>query len=37
VVEPQLAYVLQRLEYSLQKGLGCGHGLLAVLRIGPTG
>lgn len=37
VVEPQLAYVLQRLEYALQEGLGCGHGLLAVLRIGPKG
>jgi hypothetical protein len=37
VVEPQLAYVLQRLEYTLQEGLGCGHGLLAVLRIGPKG
>jgi SAM-dependent methyltransferase len=37
VVEPQLAYVLQRLEYTLQEGLGCGHGLLAVLRIGPNG
>jgi hypothetical protein len=36
VVEPQLAYVLQRLEYTLQEGLGCGHGLLAVLRIGST-
>lgn len=35
VVEPQLAYVLQRLEHTLQKGLGCGHGLLAVLRVGP--
>ncbi|MGE3578245.1 MAG: class I SAM-dependent methyltransferase [Vicinamibacterales bacterium] len=35
VVEPQLAYVLQRLEHVMQEGLGCGHGLLAVLRIGP--
>ena len=35
VVEPQLAYVLQRLEHTLQKGRGCGHGLLAVLRVGP--
>jgi SAM-dependent methyltransferase len=34
VVEPQLAYVLQRLELTLQGGLGCGHGLLAVLRVG---
>lgn len=37
VVEPQLAYVLQRLENTLQEGLGCGHGLLAVLRVGPPG
>lgn len=36
VVEPQLAYVLQRLESTLQEGLGCGHGLLAVLRVGSA-
>jgi hypothetical protein len=29
--------VLQRLECTLQEGLGCGHGLLAVLRIGAPG
>jgi hypothetical protein len=34
IVEPQLAYVLRRLEHTLQRGLGCGHGLVAVLRIG---
>ena len=34
ILEPQLAYVLQRLENSLQRGLGCGHGLVAILRIG---
>jgi hypothetical protein len=34
IVEPQLAYVLQRLVHSLQRGLGCGHGLIAVLRVG---
>jgi len=34
IVEPQLAYVLQRLEYERQRGLGCGHGLVAILRIG---
>lgn len=33
IIEPQLAYVLCRLEFALQRGLGCGHGLLAVLRI----
>lgn len=36
VVEPQLAYVLQRLEQTLQEGLGCGHGLVAVVRIGAS-
>jgi len=34
IVEPQLAYVLARLEYALQRGIGCGHGLVAVLRAG---
>ncbi len=33
IIEPQLAYVLQRLEHSLQQGLGCGHALLVVLSI----
>jgi hypothetical protein len=33
-IEPQLAYVLQRMQYHLQQGLGCGHGLVAVLGIG---
>jgi len=33
ILEPQLAYVLARLEYGLQRGLGCGHGLVAVLRV----
>jgi hypothetical protein len=33
-IEPQLAYVLQRMQYQLQEGLGCGHGLVAVLGIG---
>ena len=37
LVEPQLAYVLQRLEHSLQSGQGCGHGLVAVLRVGAEG
>jgi SAM-dependent methyltransferase len=38
IIEPQLAYVLQRLEHSLQRGLGCGHALLVVLSVGgaPT-
>lgn len=32
-IEPQLAYVLQRMQYHLQEGLGCGHGLVAVLSV----
>lgn len=34
IIEPQLAYVLQRMQYRMQEGLGCGHALVAVLRIG---
>ena len=34
VIEPQLAYILQRMQRHLQEGLGCGHGLVAVLSIG---
>ena len=30
IVEPQLGYILRNLEQDLQKGLGAGHGLLAV-------
>jgi SAM-dependent methyltransferase len=38
VLEPQLAYVLRRLEVMMQRGLGCAHGLVAVLRVaGPSG
>jgi SAM-dependent methyltransferase len=33
-IEPQLAYVLQRMLYHLQEGLGCGHSLVAVLSVG---
>lgn len=33
VLEPQLAYVLRRLEYTMQSGRGCGHGLVAVLQV----
>ncbi len=33
ILEPQLAYTFQSLERNLQKGLGCGHGLLVVLRL----
>jgi hypothetical protein len=37
VIEPQLAYVLRRMQHRLQEGRGCGHGLVAALRVGrPT-
>lgn len=34
IIEPQLAYVLRRMQYRLQEGLGCGHGLVALLSVG---
>lgn len=36
ILEPQLAYVLRRLEYTMQSGRGCGHGLVAVLQVGQN-
>lgn len=33
LVEPQLAYLLRSLEISLQRGIGSGHGLLAILQM----
>jgi len=33
IIEPQLAYVLRRMQYREQEGLGCGHGLVAVLGV----
>ena len=33
LVEPQLGYCLRELEIGLQKGLGCGHGLVAILEM----
>jgi len=33
IIEPQLAYVLRRMQSRLQDGRGCGHGLVAVLRV----
>ena len=33
LVEPQLGYCLRDLEMKLQKGLGCGHGLVAIFEI----
>lgn len=33
IIEPQLGYALRTLEYDMQKGWGCGHGLVAILRL----
>jgi len=33
LLEPQLGYCLRELEIGLQKGLGCGHGLVAIFEI----
>lgn len=33
IIEPQLGYALRSLESDMQQGVGCGHGLLAVLRV----
>ncbi|MFC1976794.1 class I SAM-dependent methyltransferase [Chloroflexota bacterium] len=33
LVEPQLGYCLRELEMGFQKGLGCGHGLVAIFEI----
>jgi len=33
LVEPQLGYCLRELEMGIQKGLGCGHGLVAIFEI----
>ena len=33
LVEPQLGYCLRELEMELQKGLGCGHGLVAIFEV----
>lgn len=34
IIELQLGYALSTLEYEMQQGWSCGHGLIAVLRIG---
>ena len=34
IVEPQLAYLLRSLEHATQYGQGCGHALVAILRVG---
>jgi hypothetical protein len=33
VIEPQLGYALRKLVMELQKGQGCGHGLVGILEI----
>ena len=33
LVEPQLAYCLRELEMGLQRGQGCGHGLVAIFEV----
>jgi SAM-dependent methyltransferase len=33
IIEPQLCYCLRQLEVDLQQGEGCGHGLVAVLKV----
>lgn len=33
LVEPQLGYCLREIEMGLQKGLGCGHGLIAIFEV----
>ena len=33
LVEPQLGYCLRELEIGLQRGLGCGHGLVTIFEI----
>ncbi len=33
LVEPQLGYCLRELEMELQRGQGCGHGLVAIFEV----
>ena len=33
IVEPQLGYCLRELEMGLQRGQGCGHGLVAIFEV----
>jgi len=33
LLEPQLGYCLRELEMELQKGIGCGHGLVAIFEV----
>jgi hypothetical protein len=34
LVEPQLAYCLREIEMGIQRGIGCGHGLVAIFEVG---
>ncbi len=33
IMGPQIGCVLRNLEYSLQEGLGCGHGLMVLIKV----
>lgn len=33
IIEPHLGYALRQLEMTLQQGIGCGHGLVAILEM----
>ena len=33
IIEPQLGYALRSLEINMQKGVGYGHGLVAILEV----
>ena len=33
IIEPHLGYALRELEMRLQQGMGCGHGLVAILEL----
>ncbi len=36
LLQPQFGLLLRQLEFHMQRGLGCGHGLLAVLELGSV-
>ncbi len=36
LLQPQFGLLLRQLEFHAQRGLGCGHGLLAVLELGSA-
>ena len=33
IIEPQLGYALRSLEINMQRGIGCGHSLVAILKV----